>query len=185
MKPQDPIPRRTFIVDVMLGKLARWLRVLGYDTAYERNIDDPALVDRVLHEQRWLLTRDRYLVQRKAIRGRCTLIHSDFVSDQLRQLQAELEIRLAIDEERGCRCVECNHILESISPSQAGPRVPPVVVQYYTHFTRCPNCGQLFWAGTHWRHVQQRLNLLRQSSSSLNEVADQARIACGGQTVRK
>jgi uncharacterized protein with PIN domain len=122
MMAQSHIPRQTFFVDAMLGKLARWLRILGYDTAYERNMTDGAIVDRVLNEQRWLLTRDRYLVQRKAVRGRYTLIRSDFVTDQLRQLRTELQIRLAIDEETLCRCVACNHILENIPASQAGPR---------------------------------------------------------------
>jgi uncharacterized protein with PIN domain len=168
---QSYIPRQTFFVDVMLGKLARWLRILGYDTAYERNITDEAIVDRVLNEHRWLLTRDRYLVQRKAVGGLFTLIHSDFVADQLRQLQTELQIRLAIDEKTLCRCVACNHILENIPLSQAGPRVPPFVAEHYTHFTGCPNCGQLYWAGTHWEHLQQRLRLLSQDSS--NKAPDQ------------
>ena len=55
----------TFFADVMLGKLARWLRMLGYDTAYERKIDDADVVGRVLREDRWLLTRDRHLVEAK------------------------------------------------------------------------------------------------------------------------
>ena len=168
---QSHIPKQTFFVDAMLGKLARWLRILGYDTAYERNITDEAIADRVLKEHRWLLTRDRYLVQRKAVRGCFTLIHSDFVADQLRQLHKELQIRLAIDKETICRCVVCNHILENILPSQAGPRIPPFVAKHYTHFTGCPNCGQLYWAGTHWGHLQQRLKLLSQTST--NQVSDQ------------
>ena len=130
------------------------------DTAFERNIADGAIVDRVLNEHRWLLTRDRYLVQRKALQGRFTLIHSDFVTDQLRQLRAELQIRLALDEETLCRCVGCNQILEIIPPSQAAPLVPHFVAIQYTHFTGCPNCGRLYWAGTHWDHLQQRLKLL-------------------------
>jgi uncharacterized protein with PIN domain len=171
MMAQSHIPRQIFFVDVMLGKLARWLRILGYDTAYERNMTDGAIVDQVLNEQRWLLTRDRYLVQRKAVRGRYTLIRSDFVIDQLRQLRTELQIRLTIDEKTLSRCVVCNHILENIPPSQAGPRVPPFVAKHYTHFTGCPNCGQLYWAGTHWSHLQQRLKLLSQAST--NQVPDQ------------
>jgi hypothetical protein len=119
-----------------------------------------------LNEHRWLLTRDRYLAQRKAVQGRITLIHSDFVTDQLRQLQTELQIRLAIDEETLCRCVGCNQILERIPPSQAGPRVPHFVAKHYTHFTGCPNCGQLYWAGTHWGQLQQRLKQLSHASTN-------------------
>jgi uncharacterized protein len=167
---QAHIPKQKFFVDAMLGKLARWLRILGYDTAYERNIANGAIVDRVLNEHRWLVTRDRYLVQRKAVRGRFTLIRSDFVPEQLQQIRTELGIRLAIDEETVCRCVACNHILENIPPAQAGPRVPPFVAKHQTHFTGCPNCGQLYWAGTHWGHLQQQLKLLSQGST--NQVPD-------------
>ena len=163
---QSHIPKQAFFADVMLGKLARWLRILGYDTSYERNITDGAIVDRALKEQRWLLTRDRYLVQRKAIRGPFTLLHSDFVADQFRQLHRELPIRLAIVEGTFCRCVGCNNTLEKISPSQAGPRVPPFVAKHYTHFTGCPTCGQLYWAGTHWGLLQQRLKLLSHASTN-------------------
>lgn len=169
--PQSSISGQTFFVDVMLGKLARWLRMLGYDTAYERNIADGAIVDRVLHEHRWLLTRDRYLVQRKAVEGCFTLIHGDFVTDQLRQLRTERQIRLTIDDKTLCRCVGCNQILEIIPPSQAGPRVPHFVATHYTHFTGCPNCGRLYWAGTHWAHIQQRLKLMNDASTK--KVPDQ------------
>ena len=168
---QAHIPKQKFFVDAMLGKLARWLRILGYDAAYERDITDGAIVDRVLHEHRWLLTRDRYLVKRKAVRGRFTLIRSDFVTDQLRQIRTELGISLAIDEGTVCRCVACNHILENIPLAQAGPRVPPFVAEHHTHFTGCPHCGQLYWAGTHWSHLQQQLKLLRQAAT--NQVTDQ------------
>jgi uncharacterized protein with PIN domain len=71
------VPSPLFFADAMLGRLARWLRMLGYDTAYEKVISDEALTARVLTEQRWLLTRDRYLVQRKVLRCRHTLIVSD------------------------------------------------------------------------------------------------------------
>ena len=76
-----------FFADAMLGRLARWLRMLGYDTAYEKVISDESLIAGVLTEHRWLLTRDRYLVQRKVVRDRQTLIVSDHLQDQLRQLR--------------------------------------------------------------------------------------------------
>src|SRR4030066_1602382 len=84
------VPPPMFFADAMLGRLARWLRMLGYDTAYEKVISDEWLIARVLEEQRWLLTRDRYLVQRKTLRDRHTLIVSDHFQDQLRQLRSEL-----------------------------------------------------------------------------------------------
>jgi uncharacterized protein with PIN domain len=175
MMAQSPIPRQRFFADVMLGKLARWLRLLGYDTAYERDIADEAIVDRILNEHRWLLTRDRYLVQRKAVQGRCTLIYSDFLPEQLQQLLTELQVRLVIEEETLGRCAACNGILEIIPPSQAGPRVPYFVGKHHTHFTGCRNCGQLYWPGTHWEQFQQRLKLL--NHACIDNVQDQSLIS--------
>ena len=134
--------------------------MLGYDTSYERNIDDADVVDRVLKEDRWLLTRDRYLVQRKVLQGRYTLIHSDYITDQLRQLRCELEIKLTVDDDTLCRCAECNHLLEMLPPSQAASRVPRFVARNYTDFASCPDCGRLFWSGTHWAHLLRQLQQL-------------------------
>jgi uncharacterized protein with PIN domain len=160
IQEQTSIPL-AFFADVMLGKLARWLRVLGYDTAYERNIDDADIVDRVLRENRWLLTRDRYLVERKILQGRYTLIHSDYVTDQLRQLQHVLLVKLVVDDDRLCRCAECNHPLEMVTPQEAAPRVPHFVALQYTEFASCPDCTRVYWPGTHWAHLQQQLQRLR------------------------
>ena len=147
----------------MLGKLARWLRMLGYDTAYERNIADPDVVNRVLKEDRWLLARDRYLVKRKTLKDRCTLIRSDYLTDQLRQLRHELQVKLVVDDDTLCRCAECNHLLEMIPPSEAAFRVPRFVAKHFSDFASCPYCGRLYWSGTHWAHFQRQLQHLNNS----------------------
>lgn len=150
-----------FWADVMLGKLARWLRILGHDTAYERVVADEELVERVLLENRWLLTRDGYLAERKALRGRHTLLTSDQLGDQLRQLRKELHIPLAVEAETASRCVECNLVLEPISRDEAARRVPPVVAEEYREFARCIECGRVYWPGTHWVGLCARLEQLR------------------------
>ena len=151
----------TFFADAMLGKLARWLRMLGYDTAYERTIDDADIVKRVMQEDRWLLTRDRYLVERKILKGRYSLIHSDYVTDQLRQLQHELKVKLAVNDDTRYRCAECNHPLGTITPQEAAPRVPPFVARQYTEFASCTGCARIYWPGTHWAHLRQQLRQLQ------------------------
>ena len=80
-KTNSPI---AFFADAMLGKLARWLRMLGHDTAYQSDIPDAELVERVIQEDRWLLTRDSYLTQRKVLRGRFILLDSDFIFGAMR-----------------------------------------------------------------------------------------------------
>jgi uncharacterized protein with PIN domain len=150
-----------FIADAMLGRLARWLRILGYDTAYEKVITDEMLLERALREDRWLLTRDRRLVLRKLLRGRHTLLVSDHVEGQLRQLHRDLAIELDVNHRRGYRCADCNAVLMSISCDDAAPLVPPFVAGEYREFLQCPLCRRAFWPGTHWHDLDRRLTALR------------------------
>jgi uncharacterized protein with PIN domain len=150
-------PVRRFIADAMLGRLARWLRILGYDTAYEKFITDEVLTERAFHEDRWLLTRDRRLVLRRLLRDRHTLITSDVVEGQLRQLHRELKVDLDMNRQRVYRCADCNVVLLPISPEAAVPLVPPFVARQYRTFLQCSQCRRVFWQGTHWEGLLNRL----------------------------
>lgn len=152
-----------FFADAMLGKLALWLRILGYDTAYERVIEDERLVERMLSEDRWLVTRDSYLVQRRALRGRHTLVRSDHLEDQLRQLQRELELNLDPHEQRPYRCAHCNVILQAMSRERAVSLVPHFVAAQHSEFVGCPLCGRVYWPGTHWTNLCRQLEQLTQT----------------------
>jgi uncharacterized protein with PIN domain len=154
------------VADAMLGRLARWLRILGYDTAYEKVITDDVLIERVVREHRWLLTRDRHLTLRKLLRSRHTLIASDLVEGQLRQLYRDLMIDLDMNQQRDYRCADCNVVLMSISPEVAAPLVPPFVAQQYQTFLQCPQCRKVFWPGTHWEHILDRLTTMRAAEKS-------------------
>lgn len=149
----------------MLGRLARWLRILGYDTAYERVITDDDLILRALQENRWLLTRDGYLAQRKVLRGRHTLIRSDDIDGQLRQLHDELSLRLDLDDERSFRCADCNVVLHPISAEEAVQLVPFFVARQYHDFLQCTRCRRVCWPGTHWESMKNRLALTRKGST--------------------
>lgn len=152
-----------FVADVMLGKLARWLRILGHDTAYDRGATDQELVSRALAEDRWLLTRDGYLAQRKLLRGRHSLLKSDELDDQLRQLGHELAISLAVGSESLSRCPDCNMVLMPIAAAEAAPHVPPFVAVQHNLFVRCPGCGRVYWPGSHWTALLAKLERLRAS----------------------
>ena len=153
---------RTFMADAMLGRLARWLRILGYDTAYETTITDDLLIEQALREDRWLLTRDRYLLLRKVLRGRHTLITSDHLDRQLDQLRRELRLNLDPNEQRPFRCATCNVPANPLSPHEAVPLVPPLVAQRYDHFVQCPCCLHVYWPGTHWEAIVAKLAAIRQ-----------------------
>jgi uncharacterized protein with PIN domain len=159
-------PSLTFFADAMLGKLARWLRMLGYDTAYVRDVKDTLLVERVIQENRWLLTRDRYLAKRKVLRGWHTLLTSDFVSEQLSQLHRELRIDLVVGENTMPRCPECNHILDPTTVEEIRERIPTYVARHHTEFVWCPGCQRPYWPGTHWKHFLDQLEQIRGSKLS-------------------
>jgi hypothetical protein len=158
-----------FMADAMLGRLARWLRIFGYDTAYERMIADEVLIERVVRENRWLLTRDGYLAQRKVLRGRHTLLESDNLADQLRQLHQDLKIDLDMNRRRGYRCADCNVALSSRARQDARSLVPPFVAQRYREFLQCSQCRRAFWPGTHWLDLRGRLAAMMKSSTDMAE----------------
>jgi len=157
------------MADAMLGRLARWLRILGYDTAYEKIIPDEVLIERVLGENRWLLTRDGYLAQRKVLRRHLTLIKSDVLDDQLRQLRDEISLRLDLSDERQFRCANCNVLLHPISAEEASALVPSFVAQHYREFLECDHCSRVYWPGTHWEVLRGRLALIRKGEPSADQ----------------
>lgn len=140
----------------MLGALARWLRVLGVDTAYDASIDDPELAERAVAEDRLLLTRDRRLVERRGLAGRHLLIDSEVVDEQVRQVLSALGLEPSAGD-LFTRCLRCNTPLEPVDAASARRLVPPFVARTQQRFRRCPGCRRLYWRGTHARRMRRRL----------------------------
>src|SRR5438874_682455 len=143
--------RPRFLADCNVGRLARWLRALGYDASYHARIGDSELVREAAAENRVLLTRDRDLTKRRVIQTgvvRAILIRDDDVIKQLRQVFAELGLEL---KEALTRCIECNAELESRVPAMVAERVLAYVRQTQSRYSECPDCGPTSWAGTHWQ----------------------------------
>src|SRR5688572_16542745 len=138
----DPEPR--FMADCMLGRLARWLRILGYDVAYERSIDDDALIARCRREGRALITRDTALAARRALRGngtRVVLISADGTEEQVAQVIRETGVP-PTPGHLLTRCLECNEALEAAEPAGVAARVPPYVAATQRRFSSCPARGR-------------------------------------------
>ncbi len=112
--------------------------------AYERVLPDEVLIELVLRDNRWLLTRDRYLARRRVLRDRLTLLQSDQVGDQLRQLKVELHISLNLGAETPSRCADCNLVLESIPFEQATERVPSFVAGAHRKFVHWAGCKRVY-----------------------------------------
>lgn len=146
-----------FIVDVNVGRLAKWLRAMGYDTAYVPGVGDGDLVRIAWHEGRVVLTRDRLLLERRVVtRGhvKAVLIQGDYFTDQLAHLSRTLGLQL---DNRFSRCIECNALLEGLLREDARERVPSYVFQTQEEFKECPACGKVYWRGTHWHNMKQEL----------------------------
>lgn len=150
--------RPRFFADVMLGSLARWLRILGYDTAYNNRIDDEELIHACLAEDRIALTRDRRLAQRRVLKD-CVLIESDSLRKQLRQVM--IQYHLSVNPGLVfTRCLDCNRTLGEVSRSAVSRKVPPFVHATQKKFSSCPHCGKIFWGGTHKTRMLERLRSL-------------------------
>jgi len=142
-----------FLCDAMLGSLARWLRLMGYDTEYDAEAPDAELARRAAEERRWLLTRDRELA---AVGPRTVLIGSTGLEDQL----VEVHERLGLEPDHegiGSRCAVCNGVIEPVDRAEAAGHVPPFVLEETTGFRRCTGCGKIYWRGSHVTRIEERI----------------------------
>ena len=149
-----------FLADCNVGRLARWLRVLGYDAVYEPLLPDAQIVARALAEGRVLLTRDADMMQRKVIAGgavRALLLRNDRVQDQVRQVLTELALEPV---QPLSRCLDCNAELEPRAKAAVAGRLPPYVYATQERFSECPQCARVFWPGTHWERMRERIAAL-------------------------
>jgi uncharacterized protein with PIN domain len=144
-----------FTADRNLGKLAKWLRILGYDTLYDRGNADAAFLRKAGAEGRVALTRKRDLARRSPP-GRLVVVTADHVGRQIGEVLEALA--LAPDPaKRMTRCLRCNAPLEEASKEAVTGLVPAYVTETCTHFRTCRLCGRCFWPGTHPRHVEEYL----------------------------
>jgi len=147
-----------FIVDNNVGKLAKWLRMIGYDAVLFGGSDDSYLVAKALADDRIILTRDTQIMKRGVItsgRLKAILINSDEPEPQIRQVIDTLNL--------DCRlrpftlCLECNQPLEERSKDQVKDRVPPYVFLTQKQYMECPACHRIYWRGTHWEAMTRKL----------------------------
>jgi uncharacterized protein with PIN domain len=150
-----------FIVDHNVGKLAGWLRMMGYDSLFFTGDDDSFMVRQALAEGRVLLTRDTGIMKRRVIgngRLRAVLFKSESPECQMRQLLAEFD--LMGQASPFTLCLECNQPLFERSRDEVKDRVPPYVFATQTQYMECPACRRIYWRGTHWEAMQRKLEEL-------------------------
>ncbi len=150
-----------FIVDHNVGKLARWLRMLGYDTLFFTGSDDWQMIMTALVEKRVIMTRDTEIMRRGVVatgRLKAVLIRSDRPREQIEQVVETLS--LDCKQSQFTICLEDNHRLEQRDIGQVKGRVPPYVFRTQEHFVECPSCHRIYWKGTHWQAMTTRLQNL-------------------------
>ena len=150
-----------FIVDLNVGKLAGWLRMIGYDTVLFDHRDDNHLIHIAMKESRIIITRDTQMMKRRVItigELKAILIMSDNPGKQIYQVIKDLELNPNFNP--FSLCLECNQTLVKITREDARDRVPPYVYHTQFQYVECPNCHRLYWQGTHWQAMVKKLEEL-------------------------
>lgn len=154
-RPGEECP--TFIADVMLGRLAKWLRIAGFDVLYSNRFSDDELIAISNREGRVLLSRDTRLLIRKSVRD-FIFLESQDIQTQIRQVFKTMHIPSI--SFLLTRCLSCNEELVETARDSVRRSVPAFVYETQTHFKSCPKCNKIFWAGTHRRSVIRTLEKL-------------------------
>lgn len=146
-----PLREPKFVLDTHLGTLARYLRMMGFDTLYRNDYDDAELARISSSEARALLTRDRGLLKRSTV-TRGYWVRSTNPRQQVLEILRRFDLFGAVAPFR--RCIRCNGLLEPVSKEAILDRLPPQTRQYYDEFHRCRSCGQVYWPGSHYARMQ-------------------------------
>jgi hypothetical protein len=143
-----------FILSRELGRLAKWLRILGVDAAYFNQDNTSPLVIQALRDNRIIITRNHRLA--KSCRLKTILVKSEKLKEQLYQILKELKLDINSDM-MFSRCIICNVILEGVDKDKVQDKVPEYVFKTQDNFIACPECKRIYWSGTHWGNVAQTL----------------------------
>ena len=158
-----PLRDPRFVLDTHLGKLARHLRMAGFDCLYRNDYRDSELINAALAERRIILTRDRGLLKQRLV------THGYFVratesEAQLREVVRALQLQS--DLRPFTRCRECNGLLREVPRAEVEAQLPPKVRAAYARFQLCPGCGRIYWEGSHYERLQRLLQFAGEAEST-------------------
>lgn len=152
--PEPP----AFVLDTHLGRLARDLRALGFDSRYANDRDDATLAETAATEARILLTRDVGLLKRSQVVFARFVRHDD-PDEQIVDIGRHFELGPQLRP--FSRCSHCNTPIETVDKAAIDHRLEPLTRRYYSHFRHCPGCDRLYWRGSHYQRLWQRIETLR------------------------
>lgn len=154
---ERPLRRTRFVLDTHLGKLARLLRLLGFDASYRNDWDDAEIVRISVVEHRIALTRDRGLLKhRELTHGYC--VRADAPQDQIREVVGRFDLRGAFAP--FSRCMACNHPIRLVDKSEVAPRLLPGTRRHHDEFRHCPGCDRIYWKGSHYARLRRLVERL-------------------------
>jgi len=158
-----------FIADGMLGKLTRWLRILGHNVKYSNKLDDNQLLTIAKKERRILLTRDLELYQQATAKGvNAFYFEGTDEAERLAQLAKRFGIKLEVDMTIS-RCPKCNTRVKPIEKEKIADKVEKSTFTYYNEFWQCPKCKQIYWQGAHWTRIRKTLEQAKENLKKLKK----------------
>jgi uncharacterized protein len=162
-----------FLADGMLGKLTRWLRMLGNDVFYSIEFNDTQILELLKKEERILLTKDLELYKRAIIRGLdAYYIEGKSESEYLAELARRYSLQLTIDLDKS-RCPICNTKIQKATKEELADQLETNTRTHYYQFWRCPNCGQIYWRGAHWKQINNTLTQAEDKLQKLKKIKAQ------------
>lgn len=164
-----PLREARFVLDTHLGRLAAYLRLLGFDTLYRNDYKDDELAAISSKERRILLTKDRGLLKRNQVtHGYC--VRATDPREQLLEVVQRFDLFSSFRPFR--RCLRCNGLLEEVAKETVLDQLPAATAQTYDQYTRCQNCGRIYWPGSHYRRMRRLIEeVLRQAPTEQREGA--------------
>jgi len=142
-----------FICDFMLGRLAKWMRLMGFDTTYYKDTDGKTIIYKSRREGRTILTRSKILTEKY---DDLILIESELLVEQLKQMVKIVDIKAPFS-----RCPVCNTETEEVKKETIKEDVPSYVFEIHDDFKRCPRCGRVFWKGTHYKKIEKVIDEIK------------------------
>lgn len=151
----EPLRETKFILDAHLGRLAKYLRMCGFDTLFDNNYSDPEIIDIAVKEKRIILTRDREMLKNNRITHACW-IRSETYYDQLREVLLHFDLcgQLCLCE----RCSVCNTMLKDVVKEEVEERLEPGTKRNFDRFKICPGCNRIYWEGSHYKRMKDLIN---------------------------
>jgi hypothetical protein len=161
---EKPLRDLKFVSDVHLGKLTKYLRLIGFDTYYRTDLNDEEIIDLAISDKRVILTKDKGLLKNKKV-THGYYIRSRYPRYQLKEVFLRFDLKNLIAS--FTRCMECNGLLRDVTKKEILDRLLPKTRQYYRKFKMCNDCNRIYWNGSHWQNMKRDIKTLMLATTKI------------------